>query len=140
LSAVRVEPSRALPEMLGATVLAGATGAVSTMSCGAVAFVSLLANDSSVGLVVVSARLNKPFLVTSGVTSTETQLPAVNAPVEAVGWGAAAGAFEKSIFVSFQEVSATERTAKPTLEVVVAQRRRVAFVTGPPRLFVSKRR
>src|SRR5215210_2652218 len=111
LTAVSVWPSRAVPEIVGGEIFAGARPVlVSTTSWGRNdAPYSRLATD--VLVVVVRAKLTSPFPTTSGVTSTEIQAPERNGPDEPVTVGDAEGALAYVIVVSPQLLSPTRRTS-----------------------------
>jgi hypothetical protein len=109
-------------------------------SCAAVvAPASRLRKPTAVALAFVTAKLNVPFPVTSGVTSIVTQ-PLLNAPVDRIEAAGRDGAFDQVIVDSPQPVFATPHSTKPTLELLFEETRKVAFVTCPDVFATLKRR
>jgi hypothetical protein len=153
---VRVWPTTALPEIVGAAVAAGATGpdgggggggggggaapSVSTTSSGFGPLESRLANATAVALAVAIAMLTAPSPLTSGVTSKLTQLPLATVGTLAVVPALRAGAFEEVMVISPQVVLATPETVTGLVDVLVAYTRRVALVTAPASPLGLKRR
>lgn len=132
----------ALPPNVGSVVasvalLAGCVsvtfGAVvsftSRTSCGAFDD-SLLANVLPGDAVLVRANVTVALALTSGVTSSVIQSPAVKAPEEAVIADDGVGEDLNVMFPSFQLFDA-DRTTNPVAELSVAWRRSVALLRGP---------
>jgi hypothetical protein len=114
------------------TVTAGrAVSFTSMSSCGAFDD-SRLASAAAGDPVPVRANVIVAFDFTSGVTSTDVQVPAVRAPEEAVIVPEGFGEPEYVTVVSCQPLPA-DRTANPAAELSVAKTRSVALLTVPPR-------
>jgi hypothetical protein len=90
----------------GACPSTGPPGSVVTTSCGGFA-PCRLDRERAVPLEDCSATLNVPLPVTSSVTSTFVQAPAVTAPDAPVAVASGAGWFAKVRPVSVQPASAT---------------------------------